>query len=288
MAVTDVREYKQGESGEIIPGDRNYTRVFHVTCAATDTIPAILTASSGGITIPVRGQTHPDDALAVCTHVGPCRALGDTRTQWEVPVRYARYKMGENADDDVRQPDPLDDPVRKSWNVRLVEEVISHDRDGNPIDNSAGAPFDPPLMEEVAILTVRITRNESTYNPAEAFSYANSVNATGCTIAGLPVGARQARCLGIPADNASRNGIDYWQVTYEFEFKILLWDRSVLDTGLYYLDAGEPKTFKDAENAPMQTPQLLDGAGGLGTVPTYLTFHTKNEKNFGVLGLGSV
>lgn len=280
MAVTDVRIVRR--SGGYGVGTRSYETVFEVTCAASDSIPTILTASEGGVSIPTIGTAYGDDAYATCTKVGDARQLGDGFTQWEVPVTYERPSG------DVLAEDPLDDKVRVSWGVRLVEEVVTWDKDGNPIDNSAGEPFDPPLMEEVAILTVRIVRNEATYGAADAFSYANAVNSSACTIAGLQVGARKARCLGIPGDNATRNGIDYWQKTYEFEFKMATWDRRPLDLGMYYLSAGEPLTFKDDEGAPMQVPQLLDGAGAAGATPVFLTFRTKAEKSFGALGLGSV
>ena len=288
MAVTDVSEVKNRESGGLAPGNITYTRFFRVTCAVTDTIPTILTASFGGVTIPVRGEVHPDDGNAYCTHVGECEAVGDTRTLWEVPVKYSTYDLGEHADDNPRQANPLNDPARHSWGVRFQEVVVAKDIDGNPIDNSANTPLDPPLMEDEAILTLRLRRNEATYSPAEALSYANSTNSSGCTISGLVLSTRQARCRGIPADDATRNGIDYFQVTYEFEFKLDTWQREVLDIGMYWLDGGDPRPFLDANKAPMQTPQLLDGAGGEGSVPVFLPFNTKKEKNFGALGLGSV
>ena len=53
MAVTNVRIVSK--SGEYVPGDYLYTTVYEVTCASTDTIPTILTASQGGVTIPTRG-----------------------------------------------------------------------------------------------------------------------------------------------------------------------------------------------------------------------------------------
>ena len=174
------------------------------------------------------------------------------------------------------------------WGVRLVERVVEKDTAGNPIDNSAGAAFDPPVMEDEAILTLRIVQNESTFDAVDAFNYANTTNSAACTIAGLNVSARQAKCLGITGSRRVRSGTTYWAVNYEFEFKPATWARLVLDAGMFYLSAGEPTSFKDDEKAVMQTPQLLNGSGAEGTTAVYLTFYTLTEKNFGALGLGSV
>jgi len=288
MAVTSVTHLKQLESGVYSVSDRTYTRVYQVVCAATDTVPTILTASAGGTTIPLIGAAHPNDAGAKAIRVGPPTAVGDSRTVWQLPVEYARPRFC--GTEETPEEDPLDDPVRKTWGVRFIQQVAEKDKDDVAIVNAAGEPFDPPLEKDVAILTLRIERNEATFSESQAFDYANTVNSTGCTIAGLILDARQARCLGITADYAQRNAVNYWAVTYEFEFRPDRWDRKVLNVGYHYLDGGELTPFADTEEGKMQTPQRLTGAGadGRGAAANYVTVYVYDERNFNTLNLGGV
>ncbi|HUU97755.1 MAG TPA: hypothetical protein VM487_18625 [Phycisphaerae bacterium] len=278
MAITNVT--KISESGYIDAEGYHYTTRYRVTSnSATEATADILTASFGGVSVPSYGDAHAADASAFVTKVGPATLISDSDfKKWELSVV---YDDGEQE----RPANPLNDPVSISWGHKFITEVVAMDVDGAPIDNSAGEPFDPPLEQEVAVLTLRVRRNESTFNPALAHAYTNTVNSDNATIAGLSISARQGKVANISGESDERNGVDYFAVTYELEFREGRWDRDVLDVGFHYLSAGEPVTFKDDEKATMQTPQLLNGSGAASGTPVYLTFQTYQQSVFANLNL---
>ena len=291
MAVTNVRIVSK--SGEYVPGDCLYTTVYEVSCAAADSITTVLSASSGGVTIPTRGTTtHPDDAQAICTHVGPARQLiSKDFAKWEVPCKYARYHLGDS-DEDIRQPDPLDDAVQVDFGVRLEGDwAVDEDALGATVVNSVGDEYDPPVFRPRAVFTIKIVRNEATFPTSDALTYSNTVNAASFTLAGLYLTARQCWCEGITGGRRERNGTTYWPVSYEFAIRADTWDVGVVDQGLYYLNAGVRTPIPDGVGSKTQTktPMRLDGSGGiLASGIEFTTWRLLTEKNFGALGLGSV
>ena len=62
------------------------------------------------------------------------------------------------------------------FGFRDYTRVAECDNAGNPIRNSAGDPFDPPIEEDYSFLTLSIQQNVGTFAPLTAREYKNSVN----------------------------------------------------------------------------------------------------------------
>ena len=63
---------------------------------------------------------------------------------------------------------PLLQPIDVKWSNRSQEIVADIDINGNPVVNTAGDPFDPPLMEDDPRPVLTIVRNEAIFNQARA------------------------------------------------------------------------------------------------------------------------
>lgn len=279
MAIVEVRLVK--EDGHLDANGAHYTETYYVRSdSATESVASILTASFGGVSIPAMRAAHPDDASAKVTKVGSARPLGGpATTKWNVTVQY------DDITSDTPEDNPLNDPVRISWGHRTYTEVLEEDIHGNPIDNSAGDMFDPPLEQASHGLTLRVVRNEASFSASEAHDFADTINSNSCTICGLSIPGRVGKVIEISGEKAERNGQAYWTVTYMLEFNRRTWDRRPIDIGMYYLDAGERKQFVDKDKRPMQKPQRLNGSGGEGNGAVFLTFECNEQRNFNTLGL---
>ena len=86
-------------------------------------------------------------------------------SSWVVTVEYAPY-------DPTQFPEnPLNHPIKISWGENRFEQTCFEDRNGNPVVNSAGDYFDPPIAIDDSRPTLRIVRNEPSYLPSYALSW---------------------------------------------------------------------------------------------------------------------
>lgn len=249
--------------------------------------------------VPVRGDTHPDNARIFVDTVS-AEPMGDSRLWYLVTAEYkTRERDGGGGGGGERDDNPLNDKVRVRWSswseTAVLEWTTAHPREA--ILNSAKVPFDPPLEQEDFYPQVQIVRNEPYYNPSKADGYRNSVNSGSGTIAGLPVVARQAHLIEFSGDNAERLGIDYYVVTYTIQFKITdrsgqatNWDREVLDQGYYYLD-GTIWRKCTVEGEETGRIRRLDGSGGVldddapASAAVFGSFPSYKQRNFDDLNL---
>ena len=292
MAVVSVEE-KQGGGSKDGKG-RHYLRRFLVTLdAAPDAEIAALDADDGSTAVPNYGDTHPNNAYARCMNVSVSPT--DSRMVWTVEARYDTVWSEINWTED-----PLDEDPDVNWGVVERVEALHHDKDGDPLLNSANDWFDPPLEQPRYDLAVTIMRNEApaAYAPGDTYDYVGTVNSDSTTIAGLAVTARQAKLVEYSANRQERNGVDFWRVTYRIEFRADTatttgWDREVLDQGineLFVLD-GTKMRITGSDGEPVQEPVNLDGDGvalAWDHAPgdcVFLIFQTYPQKAFGALGL---
>jgi len=282
MSVVSVKERTEGQRSWKTTEGREHRRVFVVILNdVTDGAQTARLAAG----VPDIGDAHPGDATAKAYRVDPQGTASSLA--WYVYVDYRRPTHKTKAED------PLDDPVQIEWGFRTVSAVLEKDRNGNGILNSAGEPFDPPLEDDVHILTLTVTRNEPTFSANTANNYVNTVNSGTVTLCGLQVTARQAKLSGCSAQSAERNGVNYCIVRYQLEFKVATWDRDVLDQGIReWIDAGDHskglKQIKGPDGEYVMKPVKLNGNGRASAATadaTYLTFECNTLKDFSTLNL---
>ena len=175
---------------------------------------------------------------------------------------------------------PLLQPIEVAWGFRDQEVVQFLDYDGNPIVNTAGEFFDPPITEPMSIPLLTIQRNEpiGTYSPAKAYTYRGAVNSD--TFAGEDPG--KCKVLQISGKRLY-NPICRWyfQVTYEFEFNPDGFRRHVPSMGYRQLSKDQTKLEQIVvQGSPASNPMCLDENGRWNLTPYIMEFQTRAELPF--------
>lgn len=265
-----------------------------------DTYQKVLSANLGGKRIPPLFEAHPEMTQSQVVSIHPKQV---SHTVWRVTVTYSSSPG---------QPTPFpDDPFLRPADVRVEDEVALEemitDANGDPVQNSAGDPFDPPPQREASEMILHFAWNASFYNLNVAEAYRNAVNADELTIHTLvqdfvfPVGTAKLRGT-IRAALKTENNTTFWRLQGTIRMRLPIpneaagaqWDAEVLDQGFRYLhlpkQGGEKlKHFEDHRGRQSQVPNLLDGEGHstypFPPTPFYLTFPRYKMLPFAALGI---
>lgn len=227
------------------------------------------------------GDTHPQNPYAFLRRLTPGGT--DNRKIWNVTGEYKQSVLTASPDN------PLDEPKRVAWSSNTYTEPIVKDNAGEPVVNSAGQPFDPPLTQPRHTLVATITYNSDQFDPNIAATFEDSVNEDSEEIANLTVPARTARIMEVGATQEFFEDITYWAVTIKVEIKPETWDKEVLDQGIFEKVGSETRRMSTDDGEEVTEPLKLDGNGGKldpqTNPPVYLTFKTNEEKDFAPLDL---
>lgn len=204
---------------------------------------------------------------------------------WEVDVEYSssltafesprdraasgRTGKAEQAGKGSEDQNPLNrPPVIRISGSRYQQEIYwTTDDPRIAIVNSAGDPFDPPVMVDATRLTITYDRNERSLDFNKVATYQDVINND-------PFWGQPPRTfkLNMNAGTAYENGLFYWQVTYLLEFRFGFidstqafrggWPVNVVDKGLRYLDKNKvPQNINDSNGLKISVPVPLDGQG---------------------------
>lgn len=277
--ATIVKEVAREQDGVFTQKGWELTRVWNVQ------LDSVIYASIASVEA-VRaqaaeiGDAHPQNPYAFLRSLTP--AVTDNRKIWNVTGQYTQSTFAESEN-------PLDEPKRVAWSSNTYTAPVVKDNDGNPIVNSAGQPFDPPLTEERHTVVATITYNSDQYDPNLGATFEDTVNEGSEKIANLTVPARTAKILEVGATQEFFEDIPYWAVTIKVEINRDTWDREVLDQGIFEKVGAETKRMSTDDGEEVTEPLKLDGSGAKldpqTADPVYLTFKTLEEKDFGPLDL---
>jgi hypothetical protein len=208
---------------------------------------------------------------------------GIRSTFWIVTLTYGPFNAAEQASPDGN---PLHAPPDISWGFRDMELPVLIDYQANPVLNTAGEYFDPPLTEQFSIPVLTIQRNEPLggYSPAQAYLYRNAVNSD--VFAGEQPG--HSRVLQISGKRSYHPACGwYFPVTYEFEFNPDGYTHKIPSMGFRQLSiSGTKLETVYIKGAPATSPVLLDKKGRYitnpATPPYILEFQTRKQLPFAV------
>ena len=321
MAVTQVNEIPQHSGDFPAEGDVTLTRVFQVIMDGPGYYPneVIIAvrdyAGLSGVDKNLYYRSEHPTYPAMVNRIVPEQQT-DSRNHWKLTYHYTTappvdfpWNLG-----DRQYRDPLLEPQVASWSTRQKEFAPIWDVDGNPILNPASRPFDPPptVWRPVCVLT--ISRPEAGATFASLGPYIGKTNATEF----MGAAERTVLCANISAQQKRatyklENGfplvtLDYWQVTYEFEFieetaaldfVVHPHDLTLLNADYEEFDpagflAGNPRAtipILDSFGVPVRTPWPLDENGDaipradLPDAATYSKFQVRftaefNDLNF--------
>jgi hypothetical protein len=142
-------------------------------------------------------------------------------------------------------------------------------------------------MEEVANLTLTITRNLAALDLVAFADLQNTIN----NAVYLGFSPKTLKVDTLEATYTYENGVYFWAVKCVLERCPAgeTWVRRVLDIGFQEIKAnGKPGLITDDLGKPFSTPQLLDGKGKAlpqGGTPVFLQVQTNEAVNFLLLNL---
>lgn len=279
---------------------REYTEIYQVLDTSADPNMVMQRQGDG---LPGFGDNYPTDGFSHVIAIEPRRYervndAGTTKYKWAVEVRYApRHKEPVPEESNVEpKADPTAENPVVSVGSAVRETVLEKDINGKAVDNSANDPFDPPVLEEEHddLLSVTVNIADGSFNMATTMAYKDTYNDAAITICKYAIPQYAGLMRDIQCQPLSRNGTNYWAVTYEIQVtrRDGLWQKlEVLDQGYQYLDAADGNKKKDIENDQGQRvsrPQKLDGSGGIlasGADPKFEEFETKSSADWSALSL---
>jgi hypothetical protein len=156
-------------------------------------------------------------------------------TVWRLTFSYSIPENGESHDTgtDGGDGNPLAQPPVYEITRGSKTIPVDRDRDGKPIVNSAGDPFDPPLTVTRATRFLSVRRYEPTpFNLSQADEYLETVNSQAWLIQGLNIQPGAARCVDISPVGEYAAGAKYLLVNYAFEIDKDGFQPQVMDLGL--------------------------------------------------------
>lgn len=181
---------------------------------------------------------------------------------------------------------PLDQRPTIRFDKEVFQEPATKDIDDEPVVNSAGDPFDPPIMLDRRWPIMQIVRNEPSYSPLLANDYCGTIN--NAEWFGRP--AKEWKCLDITGEEAvDPDGHRYWVVSYVFQLKRDTWVERVMDVGYNELDDDDNRIkILDKNGSPVGSPWPLNEDGtkkAAGEAAEFLEFKLLPEVDFSIFNL---
>ena len=302
VSVNLLREKRATGTPEGLAYIRRY-RVLTDDAATTE--KQVLAA--GGL--PVFYASLVDDNTVICKERNAEQNL-DNLLEWIVDCKYTT-RSGDEPDAGSSLTKPTDEPPQITFGfVRKTVAINNSYADGDevgqqsePVRNSAGDEFDPPVVDEKINLLVTIVKKElaANFSPKEAYEFNDTINKTKILIAGVNFAKWCALMREIHAVKLwDSEGVAYYQTTYQIEGDPDTHVKKVLDQG-YYATVDEvrvklkgkhivPDADTESPDSFVSEPQKLDLEGKPFT-PTadekakYISFHTKFQKEWSTLNL---
>jgi hypothetical protein len=315
VAIVSVYQLFEGRGGSAdYAMSRTYTRLYEVY-TDNDFDDAVTAGTAPGL-LPIMGELHPEDLQAFVSNRDIQQDAADSR-RWLVTITYTTQPPAEAANAEAIQPgeaggqEPGDRPenpllraARWRGSFQQREEVLrsayATDDDGNnvggskAVTNSAGIPYDPPVMFDTGDAGFTVQKNYSSLTLPQLADFYQAVN----QFAWRGFAPRTVKIVGIDFEASFENAVFFWAVTWSFAVRENGWEKRILDAGLTerftleHLPPADPvyqwRTIRDPQTGePITEPVPLDGNGRRltpGEPPVFLRFSAYKQRPFATLG----
>jgi len=209
MSVLEVREnWKEAAAGG--SGDkRTASRGFTVLCSSANDGPLVAQTAVG---IPRYGDRHPRDQWLRAERP---QVKTVTPLYFAITVEYVSNAGSSSTSN------PLHEAAKIHWGSEVSVEPVDvlpddgRTNGGKPIVNYAGVGFNPPFEREFYDSVLTISRNEASYNEAQAILYRGAINSD----AFFGAAKGQAKCTDIQAERIVAGTLIYWAKSYQFKIR---------------------------------------------------------------------
>lgn len=214
---------------------------------------------------------------------------------YRVQVEYSRNTGGGGAE-------PNEATIEYEWDGQLQSEPVDIDVEGNPITNSAGEQFDPPLTALLPRATVKVTLFKSALPANLALNAIGRINSDDPWSPGDGSGsvARGGALITAVRIGPARGGLRLIQFGIEARPLLSIKGQTFSPFASVTPDRGRRvvtgteggittyEIVKDDTGNPLADPVLLDGAGGrlaAASDPALLSFTHHLEASYSAIGI---
>lgn len=247
MTVTFVEEDAGARTATNSRGIRTYTRAFRFETSLQSEDAWDVGSHPDA---PYIGQAYRD---AWCISVTP--ACTDPWKGWTITAEYSSERE--------LNIDPTQDAMQIRVYTEQFQKPAVFDKDGNKIVNSAGDPFDPPLMMDDSRRVISLVRNVAAY-PAWVLSYQDAVNSDTFTVRGITyaVGVGKVQSVSL-SDAQIRNGYPFYTLEVLIHLQKNGWILQPLDAGFREIGYGGDliNILNQGDDERPSAPVPLDGDG---------------------------
>jgi hypothetical protein len=281
MAIIGVAEEASRTTTQNWKQQRSYVRTWLVESNIAKEDPLnVINASVGANSIPDLLDAYPTDAYALVQD-RQAQQLDNDKGQklWRVTVTYGSLF---DEDPNYYLPNPLDRPTRVEYDTWTQQLAVQYDFDEEPIENSAGVPYDPPELADMAYPVIRLIKNL----PTQDLSLLATLQMVTNSDSYLGFGEDQLLLRRYTVTRAQENGVLHYVHTFELAVKWDKWTKRLLDMGYQFYDDDEELRIArcGVERSPCPHPSKLDGEGRLlpeGDDPVFNEFRLYRQVALG-------
>lgn len=223
----------------------------------------------------------------ICDEVS-CEREEKHTLYWNVTARFQTgTEEQKQSQQNPQSPNPLTwIPVFKVDSFTTKERVITQDRStpAKYAKNSAGTPFDVPLVEKRTLCQFSFVQFEDPSLKLKAIMDRNDcVNTAALSAAGQTFAARTLLVDVCEAELGSYAGFQAWRVKYRMTYDPDTHDEKRANIGPYFKDAGDGgklKRYMDETNTFGIIGYLNTTTGDKSTSETELVFQVKKPISF--------
>ena len=259
MTVIFKEETGEGRSASNEKGMRKYSRAFRLETTSQMDGPYAVGSDAN---LPVIGSLHPEDSNAWCVSLRV-----ENSNPWKGWTVTAEYTSEREITED-----PTAEPAAITWSSEQFQRPVIDDNSGNAVVNSAGDPFDPPIMRDDSRPVITISKNLAVV-PVWIMNYQDAVNSDAFYVDGVLVGAGLAKVQSVSVGEVQRrNGIMFRVVNLVIHLQRNGWLIEAQDVGFRELGTGgRQNIINDVDSERPSAPVPLDGAGAHIVSPTAAT-----------------
>jgi hypothetical protein len=250
---------------------RNSDRMYRVLSDVDDDENFVLFnwGTSLGISI---GAAQPFDRQqrciglnAQCTGQVAHPVTGALCMRWEVKATFGPWNPLTLSFDG----NPTHIPPIFWFDVEVKSVPAITDVNDDPIVNSAGDYYDPPVERELPLITLMVKRNEA--SPAIASLLGTPAIVNGAAWNGFPPKTVKLNCPKMPpVEYSQATSSFYWPMEYAFSINNDTWVKQVLNRGFRQLNSLGQLVPIYINGQPISDPVFLDYLGHAILTPDYL------------------
>ena len=234
----------------------------------------------------LNGEEHPNNNWFSLRDISAEAMSGQ---EWVISLTYTTRQTDVNGSD-------VDFKTDVQFSKWTYQRVVTKDKEtGADVVNSAGEPFDSPIVEEIACPVVSVTRRRTAPN-MEIIQQIGSINSGAFTLVGIDIPKYCAQLSDYRIERGQdQDGNAFYTQTFEFKLnfnksedtgQIIGFKAEVANTGFRVTKGAGKYANILYQGEPITSPAFLTADGTSGTdTPNYKQFVINNLNNFASFNL---